>query len=168
MQLPPVDRTIVPTVNADGAAAAGVNVRNAAAAAAAAANGSSSDPLRAGVTQPRVDTTDYLASAQGAKGPDTPSSDADTPNRDWTATPKAAVEQKQKEKEPVEPPLYKLLMNQIESLWRASTQAVDLATQSQVQAQAIRQDQLTVTSKTSPLTYTDPSKVSKTQQPPLS
>jgi len=158
MQISPADRSIAIVVKADGAGAtASQSSANAAAAKLAAA---SSEPIRAGVTQPRGTGGDYLDATQGAKGPDSPSADAT--RQDWTSTPRVAEEKKEEKKEEVKPRLFELLIEQFNSLWRASAQAVaDPSVQNQVLAQAKSQSQADGSSKNSPLVYTDPSKVRK-------
>lgn len=155
MQVLPVDRSIAIAAKADGTGA-GTPAQNTADTAKAA------EPIRAGVTQPVAAKGDYLNATQGAKGPDNPSSSAETPNRDWTATEKAAAEAKEKEKEEVKPRLFEILIEQFNSLWRASAQAVDVTTQTQALTQATRQSQQDANGKSTPLVYTDPSKVRKT------
>jgi hypothetical protein len=112
------------------------------------------------VTQARKETGDYLKSPDGPKGPDAPS--ADSENSDWATSVKAQAEQKAKERDAIKPPIYELLIQQFTSLWKASSQAVDVATQQQALTQANRQTQVDSTTKSAPLVYTDPSKVRKT------
>lgn len=160
MQLSSVDRSTVILVKADGVGAglpAGATTTAAATTARAEA-----EPLRAGVTQPAAKKADYLNVTQGAKGPDTPSSPAESTNPDWTTTEKVAEKKAEKDKEEVKPKLFELLMEQFNSLWRASAQAVDATTQAQALTQATRQSQQDANGKSTPLVYTDPSKVRKT------
>ena len=154
MQVLPVDRSIAVTARTDGTGAS--------ASAPSAENGKSAEPIRAGVVQPATAKGDYLNVTQGAKGPDTPSSAATTTNADWTTTEKVATEKKAKEKDEVKPKLFELLIEQFNSLWRASAQAVDATTQTQALTQATRQSQQDANGKSTPLVYTDPSKVRKT------
>ncbi|WPB57861.1 hypothetical protein [Xylophilus sp. GOD-11R] len=125
-----------------------------------AAAAGTTEPLRAGVTQDARKSGDYLSAPQGAKGPDSPSADAS--NQDWAITAKALAEKQEKEKEEIKPPLFELLIEQFNSLWRASAKAIDATTQAQALTEATRQSQQDVTNKSSPLVYTDPSKVRKT------
>ncbi|QHI97857.1 hypothetical protein GT347_07535 [Xylophilus rhododendri] len=155
MQISPVDRSIAVVVKADGAGATASGTSSQAETAKAAA-----EPLRAGVTHPSSEKSDYLTVSNGAKTADTPSADAS--NSDWASTAKAAAEKKEKEKEAIKPPLYQLLIDQFNSLWRASAQAVDATTQAQALAQATKQSQQDANGKSAPLVYTDPSKVRKT------
>jgi len=155
MQVLPVDRSIAVTAKADGT---GVSTP----AQTTAESAKAAEPTRAGVTQSATAKSDYLNVTQGAKGPDNPSSTAETPNRDWTTTEKAAAEAKAKEKEELKPKLFEMLIEQFNSLWRASAQAVDVTTQTQALTQATRQSQQDANGKNAPLVYTDPSKVRKT------
>lgn len=145
MQLPPVERSIPPPSAAESTPGVGAVV--------------SEPPVRAGVTQPAKETRDYIGAQQGPPGPDTPSSTADTPNRDWTEVPK---KEKPKEIPPPEP-IYKMLMDHIQSMWRASAAAVDIA--AEAQRQAMQRSASENASKTGPIVYTDPSKV---KRPPSS
>lgn len=160
MQVLPVDRSIAVTAKADGSGAS--TPAHVSAEAKAADSGTPAEPTRAGVTQPAATKGDYLTVTQGAKGPDNPSSTAETPNRDWTTTEKAAAEAREKEKEELKPRLFEMLIEQFNSLWRASSQAVDATTQTQALTQATRQSQQDANGKSTPLVYTDPSKVRKT------
>lgn len=157
MQISPADRSIAVVVKADAAGAAAPVASSTTAT--GGAGTTASESLRAGVTQPPIDKTDYLSATDGASGPDKPSADAD--NSDWAATQKAADAKKEKEKEEIKPPLYELLIQQFNSLWRASSQAVDATTQTVALSQANRQNQTDNTVKSAPLVYTDPSKVRK-------
>lgn len=156
MQVLPVDRSIAVTAKADGTGAS-TPVENK-----STESATTSEPIRAGVVQSATAKGDYLNATQGAKGPDTPSSTAETPNRDWTTTEKAAAEAREKEKEEVKPRLFEMLIEQFNSLWRASAQAVDVTAQTQALTQATRQSQQDGNGKGAPLVYTDPSKVRKT------
>ncbi|MCZ2497457.1 hypothetical protein GN316_11865 [Xylophilus sp. Kf1] len=151
MQLLPVDRSIAVTAKAEGPVASP-----------SAGTPAATDPTRAGVTPSAGAKGDYLDARPGGRGPDTPSSTADTPNRDWTTTEKAAAEARAKAEEEVKPRLFEMLIEQFNSLWRASAQAVDATTQTQALTQATRQSQQDTVGKDTPLVYTDPSKVRKT------
>lgn len=160
MQISPVDRSVAIVAKADGtgASASGTG-QNQAGKATNTATGTS-EPVRAGITQDAKKSSDYLSAAQGAKGPDSPSADAS--NQDWAITAKALAEKQEKEKEEIKPPLFELLIEQFNSLWRASAKAIDATTQTQALTEATRQSQQDATNKSSPLVYTDPSKVRKT------
>lgn len=161
MQVLPVDRSIATVSKADGTgtgtgtpAGSGENQ--------GAGKAGGSEPIRAGVTQSATEKPDYLNLPLGAKGPDNPSSTAETPNRDWTTTEKAAAGAKAKDKEELKPRLFEMLIAQFNSMWRASAQVVDLSTQTQALTQATLQSQQDTKGKNTPLVYTDPSKVRKT------
>ena len=156
MHISPADRNLAIVAKADGGAAH---------ASAAGAQAAGAEAVRAGTPQqiasPRgADGGDYLGAPQGAKGPDTPSSTSE--NRDWAAADKAAAEKKEQAREEVKPALFELLIQQFNSLWRASAQAVDAAVQAQALTQANQQSQIDTAGKSAPLVYTDPSKVRKT------
>ncbi len=144
MQLPPVDRSISPQTAAESTPGVGA-VASAAA-------------LRAGVVQSDKDKTDYIGAQQGGNGTDKPSAPKDGTNRDWTTVKKEKAEQV-----PPPEPIYKMLMEHIQSMWRASTQAVDIA--AEAQRQAMQKQGSENASKSGPLVYTDPSKV---KRPPSS
>ncbi|MES2186097.1 MAG: hypothetical protein V4505_16210 [Pseudomonadota bacterium] len=145
MQLPPVERSIPPPAAAESTPGVGALA--------------SEPPVRAGVTQPAKETRDYIAAQQGARGPDNPSSTSGGPNRDWTEL------QKKEKPEQIPPPepIYKMLMDHIQSMWRASTAAVDIA--AEAQRQAMQRSASENASKTGAIVYTDPSKV---KRPPSS
>ena len=91
------------------------------------------------------------------KTPDKPS-DPDTPNRDWTLS----EEKKEVEETPPEPPkepIYKQLLEFIQSMWRASGTAIEMAQEinktplQERMAQQVKNDE--------PITYSDP-KVKRT------
>ena len=87
--------------------------------------------------------------------PDKPSA-PEAPNRDWTATKK-----KDTVEEPPEPPkepIYKQLLELIQSMWRASGSAVEIA---QEINKMTLQERMAQQAKNEPLTYTDP-KVKRT------
>ena len=87
--------------------------------------------------------------------PDKPSA-ADAANRDWTE-----VKKKDTVEEPPEPPpepIYKQLLEFIQSMWRASGSAVEMA---QDINKVTLQERLAQQVKNEPLTYSDP-KVKRT------
>ena len=98
-----------------------------------------------------VESMDRLGEGAIVKTPDKPSA-PESPNRDWTE-----VKKKETVEEPVEPPqepLYKMLLEFVQSMWRASGSAVELAqeinktTLAERMAQQVKDDE--------PLTYSDP------------
>ena len=163
MQIPPLDLTLYrPQAMAMATAAGGSAAASSGASSSAQVAGEGS--VRAGVTQATAAARaqDFVGAPQGARGPDnTPSSAAETPNRDWTT-----VRQKETVKEPEEPPkepISKLLMDNLQSLWRASASMVDLAEEQQRLAQkALASGQ--ASDLNAPVVYSDPSKVKR--QPP--
>ncbi len=146
MQLPPVDRSLSMMPSTDTGSGSGAIAP---------------EPVRPGVTQPRTDTRDYLGKPQGARGPDSPSSAPETPNRDWTEVRKQ--ESAKAPEEPPKEPIYKMLMEQIQSIWRASSQAVDIAEESQRQANRLAAAD--GGNRQGPIVYSDPAKV---KRPPSS
>ncbi len=103
MQMPPVDRS--PNWRPQGAdlystgASGAVPVR----------------PVN-GVTP--VESTDRLGEGSSIREPDKPS-DKDVANRDWTELRKKEKEEAEKAKEPPPEPIYKQLLEFIQSMWRA-------------------------------------------------
>lgn len=100
---------------------------------------------------------DRLGEGAIVREPDKPSA-PEAPNRDWTA-----VKKKETVEEPPEPPkepIYKQLLEFIQSMWRASASAVDVAqdihktTLQELQAQKAEDEQQS-------LVYSDP-KVKRT------
>ena len=136
MQLPPVDRA--PQWRSQGAdlfstgASGAVSVR----------------PVHA--PNP-VESMDRLGEGAIVKTPDKPSA-PETPNRAWTAVKKQEVVQEPED--PPKEPLYKMLIEFVQSMWRASGSAVELAqeinktTLAERMAQQVKNDQS--------LTYSDP------------
>ena len=98
-----------------------------------------------------VESMDRLGEGAIVKTPDKPSA-PETPNRDWTEVKKQ--ETAQEPEEPPKEPLYKMLIAFVQSMWRASGSAVEIAlevnktTLAERMAQQVKDDQ-------SP-TYSDP------------
>ncbi|MCB1979827.1 MAG: hypothetical protein M9919_01465 [Burkholderiaceae bacterium] len=102
-----------------------------------------------------VESMDRLGEGAIVKTPEKPS-DADKQNLDWTE-----VKEKKEREKPVEPPkepLYKQLIEFIQSMWRASGSAIELAQDVNKVTLAERMAQQ---AKNEPLTYSDP-KVKRT------
>lgn len=98
---------------------------------------------------------DRLGEGGIVKAPDKPSA-PDTPNRDWTE-----VKKKDTVEEPPEPPkepIYKQLLELIQSMWRASGSAIEIA---QEVNKMTLQERMAQQVKNEPLTYADP-KVKRT------
>ena len=94
---------------------------------------------------------DRLGEGAIVKTPEKPS-DPDQTNRDWTQ----AVEKKELKAEPEvpkEPPLYKMMLEFIQSMWRASGSAIEMAQDVNKTTLAERMAQQ---AKNEPLTYSDP------------
>ena len=70
-----------------------------------------------------VESMDRLGEGAKLGQPDKPSSPADTINKDWTER------KKQEAAKEAEEPLYKMLLEFIQSMWRASGSAVEMAQQ---------------------------------------
>lgn len=98
-----------------------------------------------------VESMDRLGEGAIVKTPDKPSA-PETPNRDWTEVKKQ--ETVQEPEEPPKEPLYKMLIAFVQSMWRASGSAVEVAlevnktTLAERMAQQVKDDQS--------LTYSDP------------
>ena len=140
MQMPPVDRS--PSWRPQGADLYSTGASGAPA-------------VRAINAATPVESMDRLGEGAIVREPDKPSA-PDTPNRDWTAAKeKEAVE---KPEEPPKEPIYKLLLEFIQSMWRASGSAVEMA---QDVNKMTLQERLAQQVKNEPLTYSDP-KVKRT------
>ncbi|MBO9678969.1 hypothetical protein [Paenacidovorax monticola] len=102
-----------------------------------------------------VESMDRLGEGAIVREPTKPSA-PDAPNRDWTETKK-----KDTVEEPPEPPkepLSKQLLEFIQSMWRASSMAIDLADDVN---KTTLQERLAQQVRDEPLTYSDP-KVKRT------
>jgi len=105
-----------------------------------------------------VESTDRLGEGAIVREPNRPS-DVDQENRDWTLAEARKEAPEQVEEKPREPPLYEQLLEFIQSMWRASGSAVEVAlevnktTLAERMAQQVQDDE--------PLTYADP-KVKRT------
>lgn len=141
MQLPPVDRS--PIWRPQGADLYSTGA-------------SGTVPVRPINAANPVESMDRLGEGAVVKTPDKPSA-PDAPNRDWTE-----VKKKETVEDPPEPPkepIYKQLLEFLQSMWRASGSAIELAqdvnktTLQERMAQQARNDE--------PLTYSDP-KVKRT------
>ncbi len=97
-----------------------------------------------------VESMDRLGEGAIVREPDKPSA-PDQSNRDWTMV----KEKKQAEEveEPPKEPIYKHLLEVIQSMWRASAMAVDQSQQVS-KTDEIERNQLQV--KDEPLTYSEP------------
>ena len=96
-----------------------------------------------------VESMDRLGEGAIVREPDKPSA-PEAPNRDWTAVTKK--ETVQEPPEPPKEPIYKQLLEFIQSMWRASGSAVEVA---QDVNKMTLQERLAQQAKNEPLTYTD-------------
>ncbi|MFT4242997.1 MAG: hypothetical protein QM569_12005 [Acidovorax sp.] len=135
MQMPPVDRS--PSWRPQGADLYSTGA-------------SGAPPVRPAHAANPVESTDRLGEGTIVKEPEKPS-DPDTFNRDWTEP-----EEKEAVEEPEEPPkepIYKQLLEFIQSMWRASANAIEVA---QEINKTTLQERMAQQAKNEPLTYSDP------------
>lgn len=140
MQIPPVDRS--PSWRPQGADLYSTGA-------------SGAPPVRPVNLSNPVESTDRIGDSAIVREPDKPSA-PESPNRDWTE-----VKKKETTEEPPEPPkepLHKQLIEFIQSMWRASGSAVEIA---QDVNKMTLQERLAQQARNEPLTYTDP-KVKRT------
>lgn len=102
-----------------------------------------------------AESVDKVGEGRTLREPEKPSV-PDTENRDWTLA--EEVKQKQEVEEPPKEPISKQLIEFIQSMWRASAQAVEQA-QETSKAEDVLNNKLTTRSE--PLTYSEP-KVKRT------
>lgn len=140
MQIPPVDRSPIWRPQAADLYSTGA---------------SGAPPVRPVQAVNPAESMDRLGEGAVVRSPDKPS-DTDNANRDWTLPQeKQKTEAKTEKEQPPKEPLYKQLMDMIQSMWRASTMAVDMADkvtkdgQQERAAQEIRQED-------EPLVYAEP------------
>lgn len=103
-----------------------------------------------------VESMDRLGEGAKLGQPDKPSSPADTVNKDWTERKKQ--EAAKQAEEPPKEPIYKMLLEFIQSMWRASGSAVELAQQMNEAAMKDRLNQVgqkLPPDAEQPLTYSD-------------
>lgn len=135
MQIPPVDRS--PVWRPQGADLYSTGA-------------SGAPPVRPVNLANPVESLDRLGEGAVVRKPDKPSA-PESLNRDWTE-----VKKKETTEEPPEPPkepIYKQLLEFIQSMWRASGTAVDMA--QEVNKTAL-QERLANQVRNEPLTYSDP------------
>ena len=132
MQMPPVDRSPVWRP-------AGADLYSTGA--------SGAPPVRPINTANPVESMDRLGEGAIVRQPDKPSA-PDVENRDWTE-----VKKKETAEEPPKEPIYKQLIEYIQSMWRASASAIDVA--QEVNKTAL-QERMAQQVKNEPLTYSDP------------
>ena len=135
MQMPPVDRS--PIWRPQGADLYSTGA-------------SGAPPVRPINAANPVESMDRMGEGAIVREPDKPSN-PDTANRDWTE-----VKKKETVEEPPEPPkepIYKQLLELIQSMWRASGSAVEVA---QDINKMTLQERLAQQAKSEPLIYSDP------------
>ena len=144
MSIPPVERTPIQWTNTQGA-----NLYSTGASGPAAVR-----PVHA---VNAVESADKLGEGVTVtiKSPEKPS-DKSLNDRDWTEFQEKKV--KEEEQEPPKEPIYKQLIEHIQSMWRASAMAVEAAQEAQKTDQ---QERNMLQVRTEPLTYAEP-KVKRT------
>lgn len=144
MSIPPVERTPIQWTNTQGA-----NLYSTGASGPAAVR-----PVHA---VNAVESADKLGEGVTVtiKSPEKPS-DKSLEDRDWTEVQEKKV--KEEEQEPPKEPIYKQLIEHIQSMWRASAMAVEAAQEAQKTDQ---QERNMLQVRTEPLTYSEP-KVKRT------
>ena len=136
MQIPPLDRTQTPWRTQ------GADLYSTGASGAA--------PVRPVNAVNATESVDKIGEGRTVRTPEQPSA-PDTENRDWTLA--EEVKQKEEVEEPPKEPISKQLIEFIQSMWRASAQAVDHAQESS-KAEDLLQNKRTARSE--PLTYSEP------------
>ncbi|MDH0199811.1 hypothetical protein [Comamonas aquatica] len=144
MSIPPVERTPIQWTNTQGA-----NLYSTGASGPAAVR-----PVHA---VNAVESADKLGEGVTVtiKSPEKPS-DKSLEDRDWTEVQEKKI--KEEEQEPPKEPIYKQLIEHIQSMWRASAMAVEAAQEAQKTDQ---QERNMLQVRTEPLTYAEP-KVKRT------
>ena len=136
MQIPPLDRTQTPWRTQ------GADLYSTGASGAA--------PVRPVNAVNASESVDKIGEGRTVREPEKPSV-ADSENRDWTLA--EEVKQKEEVEEPPKEPISKQLIEFIQSMWRASGSAVELA---QDINKMTLQERLAQQVKNEPLTYSDP------------
>ena len=104
-----------------------------------------------------VESTDKIGQGAQSKGPDRPT-DKDERNMDWTLRVEKQVEaQKAQEEEEQKEPISKMLIEHVQSLWRASAMAVEktLEAQQEEQVKEVHQKVQPARTASERLTYED-------------
>ena len=97
-----------------------------------------------------TESVDKIGEGRTVRTPEQPSA-PDTENRDWTLA--EEIKQKEEVDEPPKEPISKQLIEFIQSMWRASAQAVDHAQESSKSEDLLQNKQ---TARSEPLTYSEP------------
>ena len=97
-----------------------------------------------------MESVDKLGEGRTLREPEKPSV-ADAENRDWTQA--EEIKQKEEVDEPPKEPISKQLIEFIQSMWRASAQAVDQAQEASKSEDLLQNKQ---SARSEPLTYAEP------------
>ena len=136
MQIPPLDRTQTPWRTQ------GADLYSTGASGAA--------PVRPVNAVNAAESVDKIGEGRTVREPEKPSA-PDTENRDWTLA--EEVKQKEEVEEPPKEPISKQLIEFIQSMWRASAQAVEQAQETSKSEDLLQNKQ---TARNEPLTYSEP------------
>ena len=136
MQIPPLDRTQTPWRTQ------GADLYSTGASGAA--------PVRPVNAVNAPESVDKIGEGRTGREPEKPSA-PDTENRDWTLA--EEVKQKEEVEEPPKEPISKQLIEFIQSMWRASAQAVEQAQETSKSEDLLQKKQ---TARNEPLTYSEP------------
>ncbi|ACY31359.1 conserved hypothetical protein [Comamonas thiooxydans] len=97
-----------------------------------------------------TESVDKIGEGRSVREPEKPSA-PDTENRDWTLA--EEVKQKEEVEEPPKEPISKQLIEFIQSMWRASAQAVEQAQETSKSEDLLQSKQQ---ARNEPLTYSEP------------
>ena len=136
MQIPPLDRTQTPWRTQ------GADLYSTGASGAA--------PVRPVNAVNAAESVDKVGEGRTVREPEKPSA-PDTENRDWTLA--EEIKQKEEVEEPPKEPISKQLIEFIQSMWRASAQAVEQAQETSKSEDLLQSKQ---TARNEPLTYSEP------------
>lgn len=136
MQIPPLDRTQTPWRTQ------GADLYSTGASGAA--------PVRPVNAVNATESVDKIGEGRTVREPEKPSA-PDTENRDWTLA--EEVKQKEEVEEPPKEPISKQLIEFIQSMWRASAQAVEQAQETSKSEDLLQSKQQ---ARNEPLTYSEP------------
>ena len=136
MQIPPLDRTQTPWRTQ------GADLYSTGASGAA--------PVRPVNAVNAPESVDKIGEGRTVREPEKPSA-PDIENRDWTLA--EEVKQKEEVEEPPKEPISKQLIEFIQSMWRASAQAVEQAQETSKSEDLLQNKQ---TARNEPLTYSEP------------
>jgi len=97
-----------------------------------------------------TESVDKIGEGRTVREPEKPSA-PDTENRDWTLA--EEIKQKEEVEEPPKEPISKQLIEFIQSMWRASAQAVEQAQETSKSEDLLQSKQQ---ARNEPLTYSEP------------